>query len=90
MLGRDLPALWLYGIALAETSTPTVALALHIDSMGSVSALGFVAPLVYFIFIILSTLRLEFWLSTFTGFVAAVELFAMAMWYHPDAPPDLN
>ena len=37
-------------------------------------ALGFVAPLVYFIFIILSTLRLDFWLSTFTGAVGAVEL----------------
>jgi adenylate cyclase len=35
-------------------------------------------------FIILSTLRLDFWLSTFTGLVAAVELFAMAMLYHPD------
>ena len=36
---------------------PTLALAMEIDSMGAVEALGFVAPLVYFIFIILSTLR---------------------------------
>src|SRR5689334_7710663 len=68
---------------------PTVALALHIDNMGSVQALGFIVPLVYFIFIILSTLRLDFWLSTFTGFVAASELLGMAMLYRPDAPPDL-
>ena len=61
---------------------PTVALALHIESMGPVEALGFVVPLTYFIFIILSTLRLDFWLSTFTGFVAAAELFCMAMFYH--------
>ena len=40
---------------------------------------GFAAPLAYFIFIILSTLRLDFWLSTFTGFVAAAELFAKAL-----------
>ena len=40
-------------------------------------------PFAYFIFIILSTLRLDFWLSAFTGFVAAAELFAMAMFYHP-------
>jgi adenylate cyclase len=50
-------------------------------------------PLTYFIFIILSTLRLDFWLSTFTGFVAAAELFGMAMFYDPaggtDPPPDL-
>ena len=66
--------------ALIETSLPTIVLALQIDSMGPVQALGFVMPLVYFIFIILSTLRLDFWLSTFTGFVAAAELF-----WHGDA-----
>jgi adenylate cyclase len=92
-LDRDVPLYRRYLGALIETSMPTLALALHIDSMGSVEALGFVAPLTYFIFIILSTLRLDFWLSTFTGFVAAAELFGMAMFYHPvgsaDPPPDL-
>src|SRR5689334_4965941 len=88
-LNRDVPVFRRYLSALIETSMPTVALALHIDNMGSVQALGFVVPLVYFIFIILSTLRLDFWLSTFTGAVAAVQLFCMAMFYHPDAPPDL-
>src|SRR5204863_1579447 len=44
--------------------------------------LGFVLPLIYFIFIILSTLRLDFWLSTFTGFVAAAELLAVALHYN--------
>ncbi|MEW6640100.1 MAG: adenylate/guanylate cyclase domain-containing protein [Pseudomonadota bacterium] len=88
-LGRDVPILRRYFSALIETSLPTVALALHIDNMGSVQALGFVTPFAYFIFIILSTLRLDFWLSTFTGAVAAVGLFAMAAWYHPDSPPDV-
>ncbi len=87
-LDRDLPMVRRYANALIETSVPTAALALHINSMGSVEALGFVVPLTYFIFIILSTLRMDFWLSTFTGLVAAVELFAMAMWYHPDGAPD--
>jgi adenylate cyclase len=81
--GRDLPIVRRYLGALIETSMPTIALALHINSMGSVAALGFVTPMVYFIFIILSTLRLDFWLSTFTGAVAAVQLFCMAMFYHP-------
>jgi len=81
-LDRDLPVYRRYIGALVETSMPTFALALHIDSMGAVEALGFVVPLTYFIFIILSTLRLDFWLSTFTGFVAAAELFGMAMFYH--------
>jgi adenylate cyclase len=81
--GRDLPVIRRYIGAFIETSMPTVALALHINSMGSVAALGFVTPMTYFIFIILSTLRLDFWLSTFTGAVAAVQLFYMAVFYQP-------
>jgi len=92
-LNHDVPVFRRYLGAFIETSMPTAALALHIDAMGPVTALGFVVPLVYFIFIILSTLRLDFWLSTFTGFVAAAELFAMAMFYRPldtpDPPPDI-
>jgi adenylate cyclase len=92
-LDRDVPVIRRYLGALIETSMPTIALALHIQNMGSVQALGFVAPLAYFIFIILSTLRLDFWLSTFTGIVAAVELFGMAIFYHPagnaDPEPEL-
>jgi adenylate cyclase len=92
-LDRDLPVSRRYLGVLIETSMPTLALAMHIDSMGPVEALGFVAPLTYFIFIILSTLRLDFWLSTFTGFVAAAELFYMAIFYHrtgsTDPAPDL-
>ncbi len=92
-LGRDMPMFRRYLGALIETSMPTLALALEIDSMGAVEALGFAVPLIYFIFIILSTLRLDFWLSTFTGFVAAAELLCMAMFYHPvgstDPVPDL-
>jgi adenylate cyclase len=89
---RDIPVIRRYIGVLVETSLPTVALALHINSMGPAAALGFVAPFLYFIFIILSTLRLDFWLSTFTGFVAAAGLFYMAM-FHPaggvDAEADL-
>ncbi len=87
-LHRDVPLFRRYLGALIETTMPTVALALHIQNMGAVQALGFVAPLAYFIFIILSTLRLDFWLSTFTGFVAAAELFGMAMFYHPAGKAD--
>ena len=82
-LDRDIPVIRRYIGVLIETSMPTIALALHINSMGEVAALGFVTPMTYFIFIILSTLRLDFWLSTFTGVVAAVELFCMAAFYHP-------
>ena len=87
-LDRDLPVYRRYIGALIETSVPTLILSLQIESMGPVRALGFAMPLVYFIFIILSTLRLDFWLSAFTGFVAAAELFAMAMHYKPLVNPD--
>jgi adenylate cyclase len=79
----DIPTLRRYLSALIETSVPTFALYLHMNWMGPAQALGFAVPLAYFVFIILSTLRLDFWLSTFTGLVAATELFAMAMLYHP-------
>jgi adenylate cyclase len=80
-LGRDVPrARRLLG-TLIETSLPTVILALHIDKMGLTHAVAFIAPLFYFIFIILSTLRLDFWLSTFTGFVAGAEYFLIVTFY---------
>jgi adenylate cyclase len=88
--GGDLSALRRYLGVFIETSVPTIALAFHIDNMGPQLALGFVVPFSYFIFIILSTLRLDFRLSAFTGAVAATELFAMAMFYHPAATPDLG
>jgi adenylate cyclase len=53
-------------------------LALHRQWIGR--AFGFVVPLTYFIFIILSTLRLDFWLSSFTGLVAAMTV-CMAMFH---------
>lgn len=81
-LGGDVPIVRRYVSALIETSLPTVILILQIRSMGASEALGFVTPLVYFIFVILSTLRLDFWLSTFTGFVAAAELFVVAMYFN--------
>jgi adenylate cyclase len=87
-LDEDVHVLRRYVGAFIETSIPTVILALQIKSMGPVQALGFVTPLIYCIFIILSTLRLDFWLSAFTGFVAAAQLFALAMYYKPEVSPD--
>jgi len=78
---RDIPVVRRYLNALIETSLPTIALGVQMTHMGDERALSFVVPMFYFVFIILSTLRLDFWLSTFTGAVAAVEMFAMAMFY---------
>lgn len=91
--GRDGPQIGRYIGVLIETSLPTVAIYLQMESMGSAQALAFAAPLGYFIFIILSTLWLDLRLSLFTGFVAAAELLGIAMLYHPpgfpqEPPPD--
>lgn len=85
---KDVPIFRRYLSALVETSVPTAALYLHMNWMGANTALAFAAPLTYFVFIILSTLRLDFWLSTFTGLVAAAEMFALAMLYQPQGFAD--
>src|SRR5262245_17805935 len=81
-LDRDLPQVRRYVGALIETSLPSVVIAVHMSNMGGAQALAFVGPLLYFVFIILSTLRLDFWLSAFTGLVAALELLLLAL-FHP-------
>jgi adenylate cyclase len=83
-LDRDVPMFRRYLSALIETSLPSAVLFAHMSNMGAAQALAFVAPLLYFVFIILSTLRLDFWLSTFTGFVASSELLGLAL-LHPGA-----
>ncbi|WP_061023128.1 adenylate/guanylate cyclase domain-containing protein [Bradyrhizobium sp. CCH5-F6] len=81
-LDRDLPVIRRYIGTLIETSLPTVILILQIRTMGASQALGFAVPMMYFIFVILSTLRLDFWLSTFTGFVAAAGLLIVGIYYN--------
>ncbi|SPP94488.1 adenylate/guanylate cyclase domain-containing protein [Bradyrhizobium vignae] len=87
-LDRDVPVIRRYIGTLIETSLPTVMLILQIRTMGASQALGFAVPLMYFIFVILSTLRLDFWLSTFTGFVAATGLLAIALYYNSAGEAD--
>src|SRR5262249_42043740 len=81
-LGGDVPQLRRYIGAFVETSLPSLVIAAHIPNIGAAQALPFVGPLLYFVFIILSTLRLDFWLSAFTGFVAGAELLGLAL-LHP-------
>src|SRR5689334_14901739 len=91
-LDRDLPVYRRYIGVLIETTIPSLLLWLQIESMGPARALGFVMPLVYCMFIILSTLRLDFRLSAFTGLVAAGQLLFLALYYKPsdpDAEPEL-
>jgi adenylate cyclase len=87
MLGRLLqrnrraPLPLRYVNAWLETTIPTIAIILFAQRFEPVYALVSVASFAYFLFIILATLRLEFWLCVFTGGIAAAEYVALA-WYY--------
>lgn len=75
---RELPIVGRYANALIETSLPTVIILVQSRHTDPDVAFGFWPPLLYFVFIILSTLRLDFRLSAWTGIVAAVGYMAVA------------
>jgi adenylate cyclase len=68
-----------YGYALVETSLPTLVILYYATIVGPLRALLMPTAYVYFVFILFSTLRLDFALSTFTGLVAAIEYTAVAL-----------
>jgi adenylate cyclase len=76
--GRNFPVFGRYANALIETSFPTLLLYLLAGYLFAPVIFGAWPALLYFLFIILSTLRLDFALSAFTGAVAAVELYGLA------------
>jgi adenylate cyclase len=69
-----------------ETTIPTIAIILFAQRLEPMYALVSVAPFAYFLFIVLATLRLEFWLCVFTGCIAAVEYVTLAWYYLAHAP----
>ena len=77
-----------YVNALIETSLPTVLLLILIRAVGPAAALNSPVPMLYFIFISLSTLRLGAPLAIFTGCVAGAEFLALALHYLPQVPGD--
>ncbi len=74
-----------YGYAFVETSLPTLVIVYYATILGPVQALLMPSAFVYFVFILLSTLRLDFALSAFTGLVAASEYAAVALLWNVDA-----
>ncbi len=77
--GQRLPFLARYGNAFVEVSIPTAILIIY--AQVSTPATVFLSPwtFIYFIFILLSALRLDFKLCYFTGLVAAVEYTVLAL-----------
>lgn len=70
-----------YAQAFLETSLPTAVILYYAAVDGPVQALLMPTTFVYFLFILLSTLRLDFALCTFTGLVAAGEYAAIALFW---------
>jgi len=75
-----------YAHAFVETSLPTAVILYYASIDGPDQALLMPSAFVYSIFILLSTLGLDFFLCTFTGAVAALEYGAIALvWADGDA-----
>ncbi|WP_422000912.1 adenylate/guanylate cyclase domain-containing protein [Reyranella sp.] len=81
--GREFPRPARFANALIETSLPSVIIFELSRHMAPETVFGFWPPLLYFVFILLSTLRLDFWLSAWTGLVAAVEQGLLVIWLLP-------
>ncbi|HVY45945.1 MAG TPA: adenylate/guanylate cyclase domain-containing protein [Minicystis sp.] len=85
------PVLRRYVNAAIEVSLPTFVVLYYMTVVSPVDALLLPPATVYFIFILLSTLRLDFGLSFFTGAVAAFEYGVVAIAVvggDPDKFPD--
>jgi adenylate cyclase len=81
--GKGFPLVLRFINATVETSLPTYILWVISGLAPSpLLAFGSWPVLLYFIFIIASTLRLDFVLSAYTGFVAAVGFLGLAFWRH--------
>src|SRR5215813_10948986 len=82
-MDKDFPKPARYVNALVETSLPSVAIFVLSQHMDPVLVFGYWPPMLYFLFILLSTLRLDFWLSLWTGVVAAAQQAGLVLWLLP-------
>ena len=76
--GRGVPGALRYLNAFVETSVPSILIVLVSREINPVYVLQSPPGLLYAVFIVLSTLRLDFRLSVFTGLVAAAEYVALS------------
>jgi adenylate cyclase len=78
--GSTFPTAARFANALIETSLPTVILSSASEFTTPAVAFGTWPTMLYFIFIVASTLRLDFVLPAFTGIVAAAGYLGIATW----------
>jgi len=77
--GQTLPQRLRFLNAFVETSVPSILIVIAARQVDPVYPLQSAAAYLYPVFIVLSTLRLDFRLSVFTGCVAAVEYVALSV-----------
>lgn len=82
----DFPRVARFGNALIETSLPAAIIITLSHYMDPLLVFSFWPPLLYFVFILLSTLRLDFWLSVWTGAVAGFQQMVLVLWLVPLEP----
>jgi adenylate cyclase len=78
--GKSMPTAARFANAVIETSLPTVILWWMNQFTSPLVAFGAWPMLLYFVFIVASTLRLDFVLPAFTGAVAAISYLGMTCW----------
>src|SRR5262245_3979692 len=81
--GKTLPRPLRFLNAMVETSVPSILIVIASRQVDPVYPLQSAAAYLYPVFIVLSTLRLDFTLSVFTGCVAAVEYVALSTVFVP-------
>ena len=79
--GKGVPGALRYLNAFVETSVPSILIILVSREIDSLYVLQSPLGLLYAVFIVLSTLRLDFRLCAFTGLVAAAEYVALSFAY---------
>ncbi len=79
--GGNIPTALRYLNAFVETSVPSILIIAASREINPVYVLQSAAGFLYAVFIVLSTLRLDFRLSAFTGIVAASEYVALSQHY---------
>ena len=79
--GKGVPGALRYLNAFVETSVPSILILLVSRELNPVYVLQSPLGLLYAVFIVLATLRLDFRLSVFTGLVAAAEYVALSFAY---------
>lgn len=85
--GKPLPLFPRFGNAFVETSLPAAILFILVNGSESpIIVLNSPLSNLFFTFILLSVLRMEFGLSLFTGLVAGIEFLVIGWIYNPTAP----